>query len=266
MKRIILSFLICTLSLSGAFAGVNSPDNSIDHDNCSDAVFTLVCGYGTLQEVNDAIKNGGNVNAAIAGGTPLISAAMFNKNPEVINALVKAGADVNARGKRGYTALSWAARGNIVEVVEALIMAGADVNARSDEGDTPLLIATFQGESKYDAILALINAGADVNVWGKDGYTPLMWASMRKSDPKVIKALIKAGADVNAKEKERGDTPLMIAITNFSPNPDEILTLLELGADPKIKNDSGKMAIDLAKGNMKLWNTEALRKLEEASK
>lgn len=96
-----------------------------------------------------------------------------------------------------------------------------------------------------------------------------MYVAASNSDPEVIKALVKAGADVNAKsslEPLKGYTSLMFAVTNLSPNPDAIITLLELGADPKMKHDSGKMAIDYARCNFRLWNTDALKKLEEASK
>ena len=42
-------------------------------------------------------------------------------------------------------------------------------------------------------------------------------------------------------------------------------TLLKLGADTKVKDVSGGMAIDYARKNEKLRNTEALRLLEKAS-
>jgi len=49
-------------------------------------------------------------------------------------------------------------------------------------------------------------------------------------------------------------------------NPDVITTLLDSGANPKAKNNDGKMAIDYAKNNSKLRNTVALRRLEEVSR
>ena len=55
-------------------------------------------------------------------------------------------------------------------------------------------------------------------------------------------------------------------MTSANSNPEVITTLLNLGADPKAKDELGKMASHYAQRNFKLKNTEALRKLEEASR
>lgn len=59
--------------------------------------YIILCGLskeGSLQEVNDAIKNVTNVNARHNGEiSPLILAATMNPNPEVITTLLKNGAD-----------------------------------------------------------------------------------------------------------------------------------------------------------------------------
>jgi hypothetical protein len=48
-------------------------------------------------------------------------------------------------------------------------------------------------------------------------------------------------------------------------NPKVITALLQLGIDPKAKSDSGYMAIDYAKDNTKLINTEVFQSLEKLS-
>jgi ankyrin repeat protein len=81
----------------------------------------------------------------------------------------------------------------------------------------------------------------------------------------VINILVEAGADINATNID-GRTPLIFA-SYLSYNPEAIITtLLQLGADPKIKDNTGKTAIDYARNNEKLKNTEVLQKLEEVSK
>jgi ankyrin repeat protein len=112
--------------------------------------------------------------------------------------------------------------------------------------------------------MALIKAGADVNVKYKSGRMPITLFSQYNSSPEVIKALIEAGADVNTKT-DFGNTPLILT-AQHNPNPEVITMLLNLGANPKAKDRRGKMAIDYARENENLKNTEALRKLEEASK
>ena len=59
-------------------------------------------------------------------------------------------------------------------------------------------------------------------------------------------------------------TPLMFAVFS-NANPEVITALLELGADPKAKDNSGKMAIDYVKEKEKFKDTDALRKLNDAS-
>jgi len=158
--------------------------------------FVRLCNFGSLQQINEAIKNGANVNAISCGITPLMMSAS-NGNIEVITILLKAGADVNAKGEAGLT--------------------------------------------------------------------PLMKAVWMDTNPEVITTLYKAGADINARS-ENGITPLMWAAKSYYSNPEVIRTLLEFGANPKAKDNSGIMAIDYAKGNDKLKNTEAFRILERASR
>ncbi|MCL1874793.1 MAG: ankyrin repeat domain-containing protein [Synergistaceae bacterium] len=149
--------------------------------------------------------------------------------------------------------------GSLQDVKNA-INSGGNVNAVYD-GVTPLISAAMANDNPK-VITALVNAGADVNLRGKYRETPLIYAAMLNFNPEVTRALVEAGADVNAKNDE-GMTSLMAAAReNF--NPKVITTLLELGADPKEKDNSSKMAIDYARENVKLKNTYALKKLEEA--
>ena len=187
MKRVFLSFIICVLFAGSVFAAI------------SDSDFFGLCEKGSLQQINDAIKNGANVNARdrSSATTPLLIAARFNPDPSVITALTNAGADVNAQDRLG---------------------------------NTPLIVA-------------IIN----------------------NPNPGVITALVRAGSDINEK-KNMGMTPLMFAALNFNNSEAIITTLLELGANPRLRNDFGNMAIDMAMENRKLRNTEAHRILEEASR
>ncbi len=71
--------------------------------------------------------------------TPLMCAAAFNQNPEVITTLLKAGADINAQNESAsrMTALMWAAVNNQnPEVIMRLLKAGADAKAKNSAGKT----------------------------------------------------------------------------------------------------------------------------------
>ena len=132
--------------------------------------------------------------------------------------------------------------------------------------------------SMPEVISVLIEAGADVNAKDKDGITPLMWAAWYNDIPEVISVLIKAGAKVNArvplfkdsvdvpestKEKE-GWSPLMFAASN-NRNPEVISVLIKAGAEVNARDKTGRKAIDYAKSNFHLKDTDVYRQLHDAS-
>jgi len=129
-----------------------------------------------------------------------------------------------------------------------------------------------------EKIIDAIKNGANVNARYRVGYeyrdyvgrTPLMLVAGRTFNTrnpneslKVITSLIDAGADVNARDNS-GMTALIHA-ARLSVHPEVITALLVFGARPKIEDKKGKIALDYAKENIRLKNTEALRRLEEAS-
>jgi len=223
-KRIVLSVTLAFLvALSSAYAQATD--------------FFALVRTGTPQAVQDAIKQGADLNARDADGlTPLMRAAVNNPNPAVITVLLKAGADIKARDEQfGLTPLLWAASGtDNPEVVTTLLKAGADIKAR-----------------------------ATVN-----GFTALMYAADGNPNPAVITVLLKAGSDIDAKSNAKtfGMTPLMLAAQE-NQHPDKvIITLLKAGANAKATSTEGKTAFDYAKDNEYLEEgSDAYSALEEAS-
>jgi uncharacterized membrane protein len=153
------------------------------------------------------------------------------------------------------------------EKITTWIENGANVNARDKHGRTPLMIAAV-GTQNPEVITILVKNGADVNARDEAGLTPLMFAARNNSNLEVITALIKNGADMNARDEgisplvKSGMTPLMMAAA-INQNPEVISFLIKNGADPKLRELSGLglMAIDFAKNNPALKNTEAYNEL-----
>jgi len=181
----------------------------------------------------------------------------------VIGAAILALCSYNLAGKL----FQRVAVGGSTETLTLFIKAGVNVDVRDGPGGrTPLMIAAAHNPNP-EAIRVLIQAGADVNARGYFEQTPLMKAASRhhNPNPEVIRILVQAGADVNARD-HFGYTPLMLAAMQPGGHPEAITFLLDSGANPKLKANNGKMAIDYARERSSLIKSDALRKLEEASR
>jgi len=130
-----------------------------------------------------------------------------------------------------------------------------------------------------DEVRAAIAAGADVNelYTFNDEFTdiemtPLFAAVGENASLETVKILLEAGADVNFKISVGAaglinNTVLMTA-SGFNRNPEVIVALIEAGADMNVvttNTHTGRTAraLDIARENRHLRNTEALRLLEE---
>ena len=228
----------------------------------SEEDFFTLCGSGTPQKVEAAIKAGADVNetSEIGWWTPLMLAAEHNENPDVLSVLIQAGADVNAKNpKEDSTPLMDAARCNKnPEVLSVLILAGAEVNEKDIVGSTPLMWAA--GDNSAEILNVLIQAGADVNAKSDAGWTPLMEAAWQNS-AEVLNALIKAGAEVNAKADNgwaSGWTALSFAAEKNKP---EVVSLLLASGATVSEND-----LELAQKNERLKDTSVIEELRKILK
>lgn len=96
------------------------------------SLLSIACMTNPNAEVIDFLcKEGGNIDEQNEfGTTPIMWAAMYTSNPDVIDVLKKNGADINdKRHKDGYSPLIWSVRCNRnPEITERLCKLGADLS------------------------------------------------------------------------------------------------------------------------------------------
>lgn len=202
------------------------------------------------------LGKGANVNKLNDQGYAPLHTAARSRNSDIIKLLLDHKADPNLPDSDDITPLVHAINRNHVPSVKALIAGGANIERVSRQGYTPLEIAI--GEDQLFSARALIEAGAEVNAAsGAQKITPLMLVASQLSKQArtthlaagptpvdIAEDLIARGAKIDAKSAA-GVTALMVAAGHN--NAPMIGLLLGKGADPTLKNNLGKTALDIAR-------------------
>ncbi|MDE2875234.1 MAG: ankyrin repeat domain-containing protein [Gemmatimonadota bacterium] len=183
---------------------------------------------------------------------------------ESVRGCIEAGTPLDSRNEYGdppLHRLGVGFRGDAtIAMVRLFLEAGADVNERTEHGSTPLHSAANTPPAGNAVASALLERGADVNARNDLGRTPLhsAAASWSNDNDAMVSLLVRAGADVNARTG-RGETPLHLAVRE--ENPAVTTRLLELGADPAARTDSGMVADPFS---CEHWNTPVFFALADA--
>lgn len=218
-------------------------------------IFAL-CRKGTPSEIMTAVKGGADINAKDKDGrTPLMIAAMFNKDPDVITVLVNLGADIGAQDKNGENAFALSAKNPNGEIKASLTSFGGVAPVKQN---IPNVTATKTQEVlKIDAekfielcqngtseqVQAAINGGSRVNANNSEGWTVLALAA-RYSTPDVLETLLRNGADVNAKNtKNAGSLTALFTAVRRNTSPEKIKILIKHGIDVNAKDADGSTAL-----------------------
>lgn len=130
--------------------------------------------------------------------------------------------------------------------VIGLVENGSDVNEHGGPSEfTPLHIA-ISLENSSDIFNFLLHHGANISAQSKWGATPLHLAIEWKRTEK-LKKLLTAKANPNAKDTG-GNTTLHYVVTYGPPSKQKNLAelLLKAGADATIKNNEGKLPVEMA--------------------
>jgi ankyrin repeat protein len=170
-----------------------------------------------------------------------------------IKEILQAGADPNLPNDQGYTPLHVIAMtcsffSDLADhtifglLVHLLLKRGIEVNRLTPTGDTALHLA-IQAQKSTQLIRFIIALGADINMTNAKGYTSLQlfvvlhssyWSINGKS---LAKHMITQGAKIDC-PTPTGDM-LLHLVAAGDGREDTLAWLLELGADPTVKNKEG---------------------------
>ena len=188
---------------------------------------------------------------------------------EYIAKILDKGCDFNTRNNEGETAVHLAARGGDHESLKLFLRHQADPLMVDSRGRNLIHLACAgrAGSRSMRAIQVLLEHSAATALLlstDDEGQNCLHYAVREFADTDILKLLIDRGVRINHVDN-RGRSPLMVAITAaylFCPQ-DAIRTLLELGADPHVTDDSGRnLAHLLVSGDYRV-ETETLHLLAE---
>ena len=116
------------------------------------------------KQVEEAFKEGADVNIKNDNGSWFLLVASENGNARMVNLLLEKGIDVNITDDYNNTALSTAVRNAEYDVVELLLENGADINKENNDGHTPLIHAIiFEDIDMVELLLEHPDIEYDIN-------------------------------------------------------------------------------------------------------
>jgi ankyrin repeat protein len=185
--------------------------------------------------------------SAQQSGSPLGPSAQLlvaarNDDFATVRRALENGASPNARNRAGDSALLIFARKGNVEMAKLLIDKGADVNLCNLEKVSPLMAAASGGNTEVARVL--LAHGADVTLEDQRSRTAAIYAAQGQTE--ILAALLDRGVEVN--RRYRNDLTVLMWAAGYG-KAETVKMLLDRGADPALKDNRGKTALDIARDN-----------------
>jgi len=161
--------------------------------------------------------------------------------------LISMDINVNLRNNTGRNALWYAADFANIKLIKLLLNAKSDIDQPDHSGFTPLMRAVIK--NCQACVTLLLNAGANAQKLTANANSALLFAAQGK--PIILNIILnfnhqtKQGKALNIKQRNNNSlTPLMLAIKSNCTQC--VKYLLDVGANPKRKNNQGENSFDLA--------------------
>lgn len=243
-------------------------NNLVDVDLVAENGCTTLLNAGLnnnpIEVIKTLVEENANINATCQNGkNTLMFVSMHANNPheailqnQKAEYLLKNNIDPNAQDNNGDTALTTALKHKADHAyIQNLLQNGVDPNIANKQKETAIHLA-IENEYPIETIELLLNNGANGNIPDKNGNTPLWHYIKYAPTTENISGATKGNTAIDYAD-ENGDTPLIFALKN-DYSAEIIRTLLENGADPKIKNYDNQDAYDIIRA--KKYFKEAVQK------
>jgi Ankyrin repeats (3 copies)/Prenyltransferase and squalene oxidase repeat len=238
------------IALLSSLPVVETP--AIREENSDAPAWARIALFGSASQLTTLLDGGLNADAKLL--------AMVAQDAEKVRLALAHGAAVTARPvtiAASYRGTGAAIRillgalptdANLSKALERASMTGdlANVKLLLAKGADPSAGLSQAVTFGYpEVVRALIGAGASVKATESSGINLLHWAAITNR-PEVVPLLASAGTPINAMD-QFGYTPLMYAATIDFGDAKLLKALLKAGADPRIRNDQGRTALEQAR-------------------
>ena len=199
--KIPISTLLISMLIIGVFVG---SVYIYQHNSSPNKNLFLGFEQNDIQQIKEAIRNGGDINAKNFEGKSLLTLAVENNKKDLVKYILGVyGAEVDIRDARGKTPLFYADR---IDIAKLLLESEASPHVQDRKGNTPLI---QQPEPLINELI--LREGGHINDQNNKGETALMIAA-KECDLERLKILLKPEFEGNLKLKDnRNKTALMYA-------------------------------------------------------
>jgi ankyrin repeat protein len=210
----------------------------------------LLFAVGDARKVGLLLAQGADVNARTStGNTPLIAAAAYTDNLEVIKLLLDKGADLQSVNSNNVSALGAAVYASDAKSVKFFLDQGCkpkQIHSLFGAAENSLLMIAAQ-MADAQIVGMLLEQGAEVNASDSNFAGHALNHALLSQKPDVARRLIEAGADLKLCSPIGKTPPIVLAIYSESGDASIARLMMKHGADLSAANQAGESALTWAR-------------------